>query len=100
MKLKIAVLVCMAAAGVLASVALAHDGHGKGGDHRGPKDSSCQKLHVNGTLAAGSLVITPRSHRFVHQDTTTSTTSTTTTSAAPVTVAIPAGSRVEATACA
>jgi hypothetical protein len=98
MKLKISILVCMAAAGVLASVALAHGGHGKGDGHGLRGGSSCQKLHVNGTLAAGSLVITPRAHRSDDHEGTT-TTGATTTTAAPVTVAVPANSRIEATAC-
>ena len=96
MKLKIAVLVCMAAAGVLASVALAHDGHGKG--HR--DSAGCQKLHVEGTLAAGSLVITPKAHKEHDHGSTTTGTTTTSTTPSSVTVAVPANSRIEATACA
>jgi hypothetical protein len=93
MKLKIAVLAVMACAGIGASVALAHGGPGK--EHRDSKGPSCQRLHVNGTLAAGSLVVTPKAHRE-HGSTTT----TTTTTPAAVTVAVPDGSRIEATACA
>jgi hypothetical protein len=92
MKLKIAVLAAMACAGVGASVALAHGGPGK--EHRDAKAPSCRKLHVNGTLAAGSLVIAPKAHKE-HASTTT-----TTTTPAAVTVAVPDGSRIEATACA
>jgi hypothetical protein len=84
MKLKIATLACMAFAGVGASVALAHDGHGKGEDH----GAACKKVHVNGTVAAGSLTVTPRAHKD------------TTTTPGAVTIAVPAGASVEATACA
>ena len=103
MKVKIAALIACAAAGGYASVALADHGHE--GDHHGTAD--CQKVHVRGTLAAGSLTVTPNVRRVRDRSetpTTTSTTAATTTTtpatpAGPVTIAVPAGAQVEATAC-
>ena len=82
MRLKLATLVVLALAGGASSVALADHGHG---DNHGP--ASCQRVHVRGTLAAGSLSVTPRAAK----DATTTPTA--------VARAIPAGAVGEATAC-
>jgi len=54
MKLKFLLVVCVFAAGIGASYALADNGHGKG---EGQKQH-CQQVHVNGTVAPQTLTVT------------------------------------------
>lgn len=57
MKLRIMLLIGMAAAGVAASYALA-DGHGNGRDAYASTGAQCQRVHVLGTVPAQELTVT------------------------------------------
>lgn len=86
MKLKLATLVALACAGGGASVALAdHGGHG---DH-GNQAARCHSVHLRGTVAAQSLALT-----VARADKRTGVAAGST-----VSLALPAGARVEVEAC-
>jgi hypothetical protein len=83
MKLKLSLLVALACAGGGASVALAdHGGH----DGHGP---ACRSVHLRGTVAAQSLALT-----VARADKRTGVAAGST-----VSLALPAGARVEVEAC-